>query len=141
MKHKQAFSDRQTALAAQAYLTRKCAAGDGFLETGGMTEQGLVKMISRFTFEDEVTLDIELRKFSQICMKNLTDKQWAKLRTAIRVSRSKKALKPVSIDVTPEAHLILKHITSMLGDDASLSEAIIELGRYHPKLNQRIQDQ
>ena len=134
MKQKQAFKDLESARAAKEYLLRKCQSNqDEYVVRGAMTDQAFAMAISKFHFDDEVTLDIELRNFSRLCMETLTDKQWLKLRTAIRVRRKKENSKLVSIDISPDAHQVLKDISNLLGSQASLSQAIMELARNYRK--------
>jgi hypothetical protein len=130
MKQKQTFTDRESANAAKQYLVRKCRSGeDEYVLRGAMTDQAFALAISKFHFDDEATLEIELRKFSRLCIETLTDEQWLKLRTAIRVKRKKELSKLVSIDISPDAHHMLKYMSKLLGPEVSLSQAIIELAR------------
>lgn len=130
MKQKQAFKDGESAGAAKDYLLRKCQSSeDDYVVRGAMTDQAFAMAISKFRFNDEVALDIELRNFSRLCIETLTDEQWLRLRTAIRVRRKKENSKMVSIDISPDAHQVLKDISNLLGQDVSLSQAILELAR------------
>lgn len=135
MSRKKQFIDRASAVSARAYLLRKCTSGDDYIVRGVMTEYAFVKEISRFRFDDEMTLDIELRNFSRLCFENLSDGQWRKLRTAIRVARSKAANKLVSIDISTQAHQVLVGVAATLGEGVSLSDAIEELARHYSSLN------
>jgi len=130
MKQKQAFKDGESARAAKDYLLRRCQTKeDEYVQRGAMTDQAFAMAISKFRFNDEVTLDIELRNFSRLCIETLTDEQWLKLRTAIRVRRKKENSNLVSIDISSDAHQVLKHISNLLGPEVSLSQAILELAR------------
>lgn len=77
----------------------------------------------------DLTLDIELRKFSQLCIDNLTDNQWLKLRTAVRVKRKKEKTSLVSIDITEDAHQALKRMAALVCPGKPLSHSIIEIER------------
>jgi len=130
MKRKQFFADRESARAAQAYLVRKCLNSDGeYLRRGAKTDQSFIGAIKTFSFNDDLTLDIELRKFSQLCIDNLTDSQWVKLRTAVRVKRKKENACFVSIDISEDAHVALKRIADVVCPGKSLSHAILEMER------------
>lgn len=127
MKPKQPFQDRDSARAAQAYLVRKCSSDEDYLQRGGKTDQAFATAIAKFLFDDELTMDIDLRHFSRLCMDHLTDAQWLKLRTAIRVKRRKGSTDLVSIDISSDAHQALKRLASLVGADLSLSQAILAL--------------
>lgn len=127
MRPKQPFQDRYSAHAAQAYLVRKCNSGEEYLERGGKTDQAFATAIAKFRFDDEQTMDIDLRNFSRLCMDHLNDAQWFKLRTAIRVKRKKDSADLVSIDISSDAHQALKRLASLVGSDLSMSQAILAL--------------
>ncbi len=127
MKPKQPFQDRAVARAAQAYLMRRCSGSEEYLKRGAKTDQAFATAIAKFRFDDDLTLDIDLRHFSRLCMDHLTDEQWLKLRTAIRVKRKKDSADLVSIDISTDAHQALKRLAARLGSDLSLSQAIVTL--------------
>ena len=91
MKPKQPFNDPEIARDAQAYLLRKCAGSEEYIRRGAKTDQSFADIVGKFRFDDEVTLDIDLRHFSRLCMDNLTDDQWFKLHTEIRVKHKNSA--------------------------------------------------
>ena len=131
MKNKRFFLTPESAYAAQAYLLRKCRHGSEieFLQRGAKTDQAFANAVAKFRFDDKVTLDIDLRNFSKLCIDNLTDEQWLKLRTAIRVKRKKEKTSMVSVDVTAAAHQALKRLAQQVGPELSMSQAILEIER------------
>lgn len=131
MATKRFFLTPESATAAQAYLLRKCRQGSEieFLERGAKTDQAFANALAKFRFDDALTLDIDLRSFSKLCIDHLTDEQWLKLRTAIRVKRKKEKTSLVSIDVTEAAHQALKRLAKQVGPEISMSQAILEIER------------